>query len=87
MRLFTYAMAAALLAGAPAPLVAQELYTGDDYFYIDGSLPVDERTRNLVDAYMIHRERLEREEAERREALELHIYQDRAVTSSPHGRY
>jgi len=87
MRLFTYAMAAAMLAGTPAPLMAQEFNTGSDYFYVDGSMPVDERTRSLVDAYMIHRERLEREEAERREAVELHIYQDRAVTTSPHGRY
>ena len=69
------------------PVSAQQYPDYSSNVYIDGSVPVDARTRSLVDAYVAHRERLDREEAERRELFQMHIYQDRAAGTQSYGRY
>ena len=74
------ALAGALaIAAIAAPAGAQESYSsygGSQNLYIDGNTPIDNRTRDLVDAYVIHKEILDREEAERLQRLELFIYHD-----------
>ncbi len=81
------AIGAALIAAIPVVGAAQQLPDSSQNIYIDGRTPVDQHTIGLVDAYMIHREQLDREEAERREAFQLHIYQDRSTTHYSYGRY
>ena len=87
MRMIAIAIGAAILALDPVAGAAQQLPGSSANVYIDGRTPVDQRTVGLVDAYIIHQEQLDREEAERREAFQLHIYQDRASGTYPYGRY
>jgi len=87
MRLFAIAVGAAIIAANPVAGTAQQLPGSTQNYYVDGRTPVDQHTMGLVDAYVIYQEQLDREEAERREAFQLHIYQDRASATTPYGRY
>ena len=82
------ALALTMIAAAfVSPALAQDVFGGTQSFYIDGNRPVDQRTRDLVDAYVIHKEIRDREEAERREKLELFINNDLISSGMPYGRY
>ena len=86
MRMIVIAVAGAAMISLPA-LGQEPYYAAPESIYIDGRTPVDQRTRDLVDAYLIHKELLDQEEAERRERYELFIYQDNIHSERPHGRF
>lgn len=87
MRLTALALSGAALFLALPSLAQQPDFSAPQSLYIDGRTPVDQRTRDLVDAYLIYKEQLDREEAERRERFELFIYQDNIHSEHPFGRY
>jgi hypothetical protein len=87
MRATVTALGLAICAGLSVPAAAQQYPPATQNIYIDGSIPVDALTRSRVDAYLIQQEQRDLEEAERREQIELHIYQDRAFGTYSHGRY
>jgi len=80
-------LAAALAVPVVVPASAQQFHDGSTSFYIDGSVPVDERTRDAVEAYIEQKRIDDAREAERREKEELFIFKDRIYSGQSYGRY
>lgn len=84
-------LAAALCAGIVAcgagGAAAQQPFDGQSSIYVDGSTPVDSRTRALVDAYMDQLDNERRARAEERERFDRFIHHDNVFGLQQQGRY
>lgn len=56
-------------------------------YYVDGSTPVDARTRDLVDAYMAQRRTRQLEEAARRDSIKTFEYHGNTLMDQQFGRF
>ncbi|VAW10159.1 hypothetical protein MNBD_ALPHA09-1178 [hydrothermal vent metagenome] len=74
------------LSGA-ATAQAQEFFDGRQSIYIDGSTPVDARTKALVDAYFDEIRNRQEAKAEERERFNRFIYHDNIVGAQQFGRW
>jgi hypothetical protein len=84
MRTYAIAIYTITIFVSAIPVVAQDFNIEPQTFYIDGSTPVDSRTRDLVDAYLIDQERINREKAEQPDLFRLHTYLDGTSSSIFH---
>ncbi|MHA1524946.1 MAG: hypothetical protein ACTSY1_11195 [Alphaproteobacteria bacterium] len=80
---------ATMLAPATVSASAQQItsFARSGTYVIDGSTPVDARTRDLVDVYMEQRRNRELEEAERRNRVILFQYHGNTSFDQQLGRF
>ena len=78
-------VAAANFSAAQAQQVTSFARSGT--YYIDGSTPVDAKTRALVDVYLEQRRNRELEEAERRDRVTLFQYHNNTSMDLQLGRF
>jgi len=81
------ALGISLLAFVHQSVAAQEIFDGRQSIYIDGSTPVDARTKARVDAYFDEIRNREQARAEARMRLDRFIYHDNAFGAQQVGRW
>jgi len=80
-------LALAVGLGTVATAQTQEIFDSRKSIYIDGSTPVDARTRARVDAYFDQIRNLEQARVEERERFNRFIYQDNISGAQQIGRW
>lgn len=78
-----------LTIGLALPLAAQsqDFASAPRSIYVDGSTPVDPRTRSRVDAYFEQIENIERAKVEEQERFQRFIYHDNIFGPQQSGRF
>lgn len=79
--------ASTIAAAALAFALAASPALGQSSIYVDGSTPVDPRTRALVDAYFDQLENKRRARAEERERFDRFIHHDNLFGLQQQGRF